>query len=126
MKTNKKTRSKRQRGGRVKLEIPTYLLNRINNNPHLIDLSDDLTEMERVRLITQQFDDLQGADNAFTDNHTIGERIDNLFSYITSQLHGNNWYKIAFYLVVLMYLMKPQHRPIGGRKTNKNKRKNKK
>ena len=121
MKTNRNTRSKRQRGGRVKLENPTYLLNRINNDPHLIDLSDDLTEMERVRLITQQVDDLQSADNAFTGNHTIRQRIDNLFSHITRQEYGN-WYKIAFYLVVLMYLMKPQRRPIGGRKTKKNKK----
>jgi hypothetical protein len=122
MKTNGKTRSKRQRGGRVKLENPTYLLNRINNDPHLIDLSDDLTEMERVRLITHQMDDLQSADNAFTGNHTIRQRIDNLFTYIRSQNYGN-WYKIAFYMVVLMYLMKPQRRQYGGRKTKKNKNK---
>ena len=126
MKTKRKTRSKRQRGGE-KQEIQNYLLNRVNDEPHLIDLSDDLTEIERVRLITHQMDDLQSVDNHFTGNHTIRERIDNLFTHISSQNYGN-WYKIAFYLVVIIYLMKTQPitqpigRPIGGRKTKKSKK----
>jgi len=132
-KTRKNKFTKFLNGGRVRCEMPWKIKNYINTNPHLINTTDDIEDVERelmIQDITQeQRDQVQELQNHIPYSGQIDDAIDKLKTFIEN--NKNRFFKISVTLFVMYYLMmcQPQQPKIGGvkRKTRKNKsKKNKK
>lgn len=133
IKTRKNKFTKYLKGGDVKCNLQE-IENKIDENEHLIDTTDDLTEIERELMIQPARETISKEDQYYKyyaeimDLQTHITKIENLFKYINT--NKKQFYKISVYLFVIYYLSscQPQRPQRGGvkRKTRKNKRKNNK
>ncbi len=109
----------------------------INNNPHLLNITDDIEDVER-ELMMQDITQEQWAQADELNSHipystNIDDSIDKLFKFITNKDNQGKFLKISVYIFVMYYLLmcqRPQPQ-IGGvkrktRKSKKSKRKTRK